>query len=302
MMSLVAWSFSRGSSGPRPITSARTRSRISRRLPRGRGIFSSARRQVRTSSTVLRTAVGSLVLNELPISASRRCWTLPTMVSSTSVESCWDGLRAAFKSARAAALTSCSVSDSFFIKDMAASCFYPTELCSSATVVPIIFPTPAGVYGKDHGDLLIFLILIYSMVGHFIKHNMGMVEAMAAVLVVEDIANIRKFISINLRASGYEVLEASRAEEAVAQFGQSPSAIVLDLALPGTDGWQLLSMIANDANVSSVPVVLTTATVLGEGERYRYRSIVDVLLKPFSAEQLVETVARAVAKYPLPTD
>jgi two-component system KDP operon response regulator KdpE len=125
---------------------------------------------------------------------------------------------------------------------------------------------------------------------------------MATVLVVEDIANIRKFISLNLRASGYEVLEAAHAEEAIAQFGRSPSAIVLDLALPGIDGWQLLSEIVDDANVSNVPVVLTTATVLGEGERYRYRCIVDVLLKPFSAEQLVETVAQAVAKYPLPPD
>lgn len=140
------------------------------------------------------------------------------------------------------------------------------------------------------------------MVGHSIQHNSRMVRAMAAVLVVEDIANIRKFISINLRASGYEVLEASRAEEAIAQFGQSPSAIVLDLALPGTDGWQVLSMIASDANVSNVPVILTTATVLGEGERYRSRNIVDVLLKPFSAEQLVETVVQAVKKYPLPPD
>jgi CheY-like chemotaxis protein len=125
---------------------------------------------------------------------------------------------------------------------------------------------------------------------------------MATILVVEDIANIRKFISMNLQASGYEVLEASHAEEATAQFGRSPSAIVLDLALPGTDGWELLSMIADEPNVSNVPVILTTATVLREGERYRSRNIVDVLLKPFSAEQLVETVAQAVEKYPLPPD
>lgn len=122
---------------------------------------------------------------------------------------------------------------------------------------------------------------------------------MTTILVIEDIANIRKFISLNLRTSGYDVLEASTAEEAIALFDRSPSLIILDLALPTVDGWELLSILSIRSAFPRIPILLTTATVLQEGERDRYPNIVDVLAKPFSAEQLLQQVADAAALYPL---
>lgn len=122
---------------------------------------------------------------------------------------------------------------------------------------------------------------------------------MATILVVEDISNIRKFVSLNLRASGYQVLEAANAEEALAMLAEPPSLIILDLALPEVDGWQLLSQMVAHPSMSDIPVILTTVTVLQEGgPQTKFGNVAGVLPKPFSAEQLVQVVDETIRSHP----
>ena len=65
---------------------------------------------------------------------------------------------------------------------------------------------------------------------------------MAKILLVEDEANIRGFIVINLRRAGYEVIEAGTGEEALEMLQQHSDIRValLDVMLPGVDGMELL--------------------------------------------------------------
>jgi CheY-like chemotaxis protein len=120
---------------------------------------------------------------------------------------------------------------------------------------------------------------------------------MATVLVVDDMMNIRKFISLNLANSGHVVLEAENAEQALDILSErEPSVIVLDLALPEMDGWQFLSTLTERyPNVASIPVILVTATVVEEGYKQdRYKNIVDVILKPFDVQVLTAAIERIV--------
>ena len=120
---------------------------------------------------------------------------------------------------------------------------------------------------------------------------------MTTVLVVEDELNIRKFVSANLKARGFQVLEAPDAETGVAIIQNTiPDAIVLDIKLPGMDGWQFLNTITERYPQSSnIPVILVTATVVEEGYRQdKYRNIVDVLLKPFEMSDLTSAIDRAL--------
>lgn len=65
-------------------------------------------------------------------------------------------------------------------------------------------------------------------------------EIKAKVLVVEDEEPIRRFITLNLSAAGYEVGEAETGEKALAMLGSfRPDVIVLDLMLPGIDGFEV---------------------------------------------------------------
>jgi CheY-like chemotaxis protein len=122
---------------------------------------------------------------------------------------------------------------------------------------------------------------------------------MATVLVVDDMTNIRKFISLNLANSGHVVLEAENAEQALNILSErEPSVIVLDLALPEMDGWEFLSAITERyPSVAAIPVILVTATVVEDGYKQdTYQNIVDVILKPFDVQVLTAAIDRAVPR------
>ncbi len=67
-----------------------------------------------------------------------------------------------------------------------------------------------------------------------------MYDSKIKVLVVEDEASIRRFITLNLETAGYEVAEAASGEDALALLGDFlPDVVVLDLMLPGVDGMEV---------------------------------------------------------------
>ena len=62
------------------------------------------------------------------------------------------------------------------------------------------------------------------------------------VLVVDDDARLREFLRVSLEASGYSVSEAESGEQALAAIAdERPALVLLDVVMPGVDGWQLLA-------------------------------------------------------------
>ncbi|HLV44026.1 MAG TPA: response regulator [Aggregatilineales bacterium] len=122
---------------------------------------------------------------------------------------------------------------------------------------------------------------------------------MKTILVIEDEANIRKFISVNLAARGYRVIEAESAEEALEILEQTiPAAALLDIRLPGMDGWALLSEIAENPHLSNLPVVVVTGSIVHHAiEATNYDNLVDVLAKPIQVPHLLKSVSRAVERH-----
>ena len=123
--------------------------------------------------------------------------------------------------------------------------------------------------------------------------------AKKTILVVEDEENIRELICLNLQKSGFEVLEAGTGERALeifAERGEGLDMVMLDIMLPGADGYELLDY----CKALDVPVIFLTA--LGEVEdrvRGLRRGAEDYLPKPFALSELlarVETVLRRCGK------
>jgi two-component system phosphate regulon response regulator PhoB len=112
----------------------------------------------------------------------------------------------------------------------------------------------------------------------------------ATVLVVEDEVDLLFTIALSLELKGYRVVKAASGEEAlvVVETG-SPDAIVLDLRLPGIDGWEVLARLEKMGRFPQTPVVLLSAQVDAATAARAVRLGVHAhLAKPFSAAELSE--------------
>jgi CheY-like chemotaxis protein len=114
------------------------------------------------------------------------------------------------------------------------------------------------------------------------------------VLLIEDDATLRTIVARHLRATAYSVVEAPSAEDAVSRLaaGLRPSAVVLDLNLPGDTGWDLLRG-PSLASAGSPPVVIASATTLSPSRLRQFR-VAGYLPKPFPLETLTDTLARVI--------
>jgi DNA-binding response OmpR family regulator len=113
----------------------------------------------------------------------------------------------------------------------------------------------------------------------------------ATILVIDDSAPVREMLAAVLRRGGHEVLTAPDGEEGLRVFQDKlPDLVVLDLHMPGIDGWETLERLRA---VSERPVIMLTAAA---DERSRVRGLMrgadDYLVKPASAAELL---ARVVA-------
>ncbi len=77
------------------------------------------------------------------------------------------------------------------------------------------------------------------------------------ILVVEDDKFLRELISRKLREQGYEVEEAIDGEAGLQQIQEGdPEIVLLDLILPGIDGFEVLEKIKDDAQLAEIPVII----------------------------------------------
>jgi DNA-binding response OmpR family regulator len=118
---------------------------------------------------------------------------------------------------------------------------------------------------------------------------MGVIEAMATVLLVEDTAELARVIARELEAAGYHVLHAADGPAALALTArESVDVVVLDWMLPGMDGLEVLRRLRQTA---ATPVLMLTARS-EEADRVIGLEVGadDYLTKPFSMRELVARV------------
>jgi len=112
---------------------------------------------------------------------------------------------------------------------------------------------------------------------------------MARILVVEDDSDIALALATLLRRNGHDVTWASDGVQALrAAYDQHPQLVVLDIGLPGLDGWGVLSRIRE---LSDIPVLLLTAAGRDEDKVRGLRGGADdYLTKPFHNPELVARI------------
>jgi len=80
------------------------------------------------------------------------------------------------------------------------------------------------------------------------------------VLVIDDEAPIRLLCRVNLEAEGMEVLEAADGPSGLATArAETPDVILLDVMMPGLDGWRVAEELLDDESTQGIPIVFLTA-------------------------------------------
>jgi DNA-binding response OmpR family regulator len=121
---------------------------------------------------------------------------------------------------------------------------------------------------------------------------------MTTVLVVDDEAPIRLLCRVNLEAEGMTVLEASDGESGLETARtERPDVILLDVMMPGRNGWEVAEELLSDDATSRIPIIFLTARA---EVRDRAKGIdlggVDYVTKPFNPVELAPLVEDLVRR------
>jgi excisionase family DNA binding protein len=144
------------------------------------------------------------------------------------------------------------------------------------------FYTPGGHRRFRRGDLDSFLADSSSGPGP---------AGQPLVLIVDDDAQLREVIRVNLELDGYAVREAGTAEDGLAALeDEPPDLVLLDVMMPEVDGFEMLRRMQERHGVESVPVIMFSGKVDEETAARAARDGAQAFIgKPFDPQQLIES-------------
>ena len=115
---------------------------------------------------------------------------------------------------------------------------------------------------------------------------------MTKVLVIDDEAPIRLLCRVNLEAEGMDVVEAPDGPAGIESAkDESPDVVLLDVMMPGLDGWRVAEQLLEDERTSGIPIIFLTARAEFR-DRAKGLDIggVDYVTKPFNPLELAPLV------------
>jgi diguanylate cyclase (GGDEF)-like protein len=112
------------------------------------------------------------------------------------------------------------------------------------------------------------------------------------VLVVDDDPDVARFVEVNLRSAGYEVLVASNGEEGLEKAIElRPDLVLLDVMMPKLDGFEVAQRLRRDPRTSSSSIIMLTAKALSSDKVLGLSSGADdYIIKPFDPVELLARV------------
>lgn len=118
------------------------------------------------------------------------------------------------------------------------------------------------------------------------------------VLIIEDEKLIIVSTQMVLEAAGFRVESATNGEDGIAKAKSlAPDLVLLDIMMPGIDGWETLTRLKRDTATSNIPVIIFTAREHARGhQKSSEMGAADYFRKPFEPDELIELVEKHVAQ------
>jgi len=112
------------------------------------------------------------------------------------------------------------------------------------------------------------------------------------VLVIEDHEDNRSIVRDLITASGYDLLEASTGEEGIElATKEKPDIILMDIQLPGMDGYEVTRRIRGDTTLKDIPIIAVTSYALSGDDQKAFAAGCDgYVTKPFSPRLLLAKI------------
>ena len=124
----------------------------------------------------------------------------------------------------------------------------------------------------------------------------------AKILLVDDEPSIVKMVGKRLEVEGFNVLVAVDGQEGLAKArAETPDLIVLDLMLPKLNGYEICTMLKQDARYQKIPIVLFTAKTQDKDEKLGMECGANAFVrKPFRAQELLDKIRSLLPGASLP--
>jgi CheY-like chemotaxis protein len=119
------------------------------------------------------------------------------------------------------------------------------------------------------------------------------------VVCIEDEAGVIELIRFILERRGLEVVGAESGPEGLTAIRRlKPVMVLLDLMLPGMDGWEVYRRMKADETIRNIPVIVVTARAANVDEMLakQIAKVDDYVKKPFSLQELLQSVDRVLAR------
>jgi DNA-binding response OmpR family regulator len=118
------------------------------------------------------------------------------------------------------------------------------------------------------------------------------------VLIIEDEKLIIVSTQMVLEAAGFRVESATNGEDGIAKAKSlTPDLILLDIMMPGIDGWETLTRLKRDQETAGIPVIIFTAREHARGhQKSAEMGAADYFRKPFEPDELIELVEKHVGQ------
>ena len=117
------------------------------------------------------------------------------------------------------------------------------------------------------------------------------------ILVVDDDPEISSLVQYTLESLGHQVKICDNGREVLdVLHSYKPELLVLDVMLPGIDGYSLTAQIAEDAELNKMPIVVLSALEPSRTMFQRFSQVAGFLTKPFNTDDLMEAVKNGLTK------
>jgi CheY-like chemotaxis protein len=123
------------------------------------------------------------------------------------------------------------------------------------------------------------------------------------VVCIEDEPGVIELIRLILERRGLKVVGAGGGVEGLQVIRQvKPSLVLLDLMMPGMDGWEVYRRMKADAMMKTIPVIIVTAKAEGIDEvlAKHIAKVDDYIKKPFSLQELLQAIERVLGRKTTP--
>src|SRR5208282_794677 len=115
------------------------------------------------------------------------------------------------------------------------------------------------------------------------------------VLVIDDEVDMLNVVEFALKKAGYEVVTCDNGRNAWDAIAKAkPDLVILDVMLPGIDGYSLELKISQDDTTKNIPIIVMTALEPSKTLFQKFPQVKGFMTKPFKTEVLLQTVTQAI--------